>query len=386
MNKQIQTLISQNKLSEAIKELRKLNISARSQRNIDLIESRFNEINEKIRIGIISEESSNIELNKIRNSLIEINSKLGTEQNLAKNSKSRLLLVVLGVVLILFFAFTVNYFIYGTEKCTDSKIAILVADFLNNADQNKSDAFSNNLVTKMDIDLSNNLYDVSPVGFQTREIRRYHDHIKEQYFDNSCDTSGIFVNGFFDKEDEIFNVYVTFSKLSMKVPELSSSNSISMNNPKGIDLSVREETDFLANLLLGILKLHAGNTYDALSGFFDLEMNDTEKIIENNKSLKATLAFYKGTCFAMRGDNERAKDQYDIVARNGSAELVEASIENEVIANEVTKRMNDDPILRERLNENKKEHSSFEENLRRLLNQLNTEVQKGVRKVKQLFK
>ncbi|MEL7423199.1 MAG: hypothetical protein AAFN81_09425, partial [Bacteroidota bacterium] len=67
-------------------------------------------------------------------------------------------------------------------------------------------------------------------------------------------------------------------------------------------------------------------------------------------------------------------------------ELIEASKENEVIANEVTKRMNDDPILRERLNENKKEHSSFEENLRRLLNQLNTEVQKSVRKVKQLFK
>ncbi|NBC05742.1 MAG: hypothetical protein GVY26_00940 [Bacteroidetes bacterium] len=168
----------------------------------------------------------------------------------------------------------------------------------------------------------------------------------------------------------------------MKVPELSGSNAISMNNPDGIDFSVKEESSFLAEFLIAILKMYEGDVDSALGDFFNLEKEDESGLTRKDESLKATLAYYKGTCYAMRGDNKRAKQQYHIVAQNGAPELVEASERNKKVADEVTARMEKDPELRVKLERNRQEHRQFESDLAAALREIGRALERGLKQLK----
>lgn len=381
MKDEIKQLISQNQLFQAIRALEQTRLRAKSRKQLAVVESRLNEINEKIRIGVVSKENANIELNRIRNSLFELCEAIETPEERKRRSKMLPLLIGGGLLLAIILVAVVSS--AQQPECEDRKVAVLVANFLNEpSESGKRDGFSNNLVTKMDISLHDSLYDISPVGFQTRQIRRYHDFIEKEYFEASCDTSGIFVNGLMDKDDEIFNAYITFCNLEMEVPELSGSNAISMNNPEGIDFSVKEESSFLAEFLIAILKMYEGDIESALSDFFNLEKEDESGLTREDESLRATLAYYKGTCYAMRGDNKRAKQQYRIVAQNGAPELVEASEQNKKVADEVTARMEKDPELRERLERNRQEHRQFENDLTAALRKIGRALERGLKQLK----
>ncbi len=380
MKNDIKQLISQNQLFQAIRALEQARLRPKNRKQLAVVESRLNEINEKIRIGVVSEENANIELNRIRKSLFELCEAMETPEERKRRSRMLPLLIGGGLLVVAILAVVVSSFQPG---CENRKIAVLVANFLNEpSESGKRDGFSNNLVTKMDLSLHDSLYDISPVGFQTRQIRRYHEFIEKEYFEASCDTSGIFVNGLMDKENEIFNAYITFCNLKMEVPELSGSNAISMNNPEGIDFSVKEESSFLAELLIAILKMYEGDTESALSDFFTLEKEDEAGLTREDESLRSTLAYYKGTCYAMRGDNERAKQQYNIVAEKGAPELVEAAEQNKKVADEVTARMEEDPELRESLKRNRQAHSQFERDLAAALRKIGRAIGREFRKLK----
>lgn len=72
MIEKIRRQIAQNKLEDAINSIYTINLPKDELNSIVLMESRFNEINKKSQLGLISNEEAALELNKIRNSLLNI--------------------------------------------------------------------------------------------------------------------------------------------------------------------------------------------------------------------------------------------------------------------------------------------------------------------------
>lgn len=92
MIEKIRRQIAQNKLRDAINAIYKFDLSKDELNSIVLIESRFNEVNKKTQLGLISNEEAKLELNKIRNSLLiiisEIDSIINQTSSNPDNSKS----------------------------------------------------------------------------------------------------------------------------------------------------------------------------------------------------------------------------------------------------------------------------------------------------------
>ncbi|MEM8528171.1 MAG: hypothetical protein AAGG68_26240 [Bacteroidota bacterium] len=376
----IKKLITQNRLFEAIQELYQLPVKGKIRKNLAVYESRLNGVNEKIRLGILSEGEANIELNKIRLGLLDICEQLNrpTEETILKDKRKIVLAAIAGLVLVgLIFIFSRN----GKDKnsiaklnCSDHKVAVLVADFQNNEKDTYTDAFANSLVTSIDNSLNDNTYEVRPIGRQTRQIFRYNDTIRLQYFENSCDTSGLFVNGFLDPNLKVFNMYITLANMEMKAEGFSDGNSIGLDNPEGLEFSVSEDAKFLADFIVAILQSYEGKAYEALKTFFELEKEGSEGILKNDDNFKATLAHYKGNCYALRGDNKRAKEQYTIAKRYGNPEVKQAAENNGAAADEVNEKMKEDPEMRSHLSRNLSEHSQFEEELKKFLKSLGRDL------------
>ncbi len=383
MKQEISNLIGKNRLFEAIQTLSKQSLKSKDRKALSLLQGRLNAVNEKIRIGILSDSDANLELNKIRNSVLDLNESVFRkaekssisflQTNLGKGT------IALGVILLLLGGY---FFKSSEQKCDSHKVAILVADFQNVENEKEIDAFSNSLVVRMDNLLDNQIYDVTPIGHQTRNKKKYHDYIRQEYFKSSCDSSGLFVNGFLSVEDEIFNVYMTLANLRMNVPEFSKENSIDLDNPAGIDFQIKNDAAFLSDFIYGILMSYEGKPKEALDQFFALEKGDNNDILQNDKNFRATMAHFKGNCFAMRGDNKRAESQYKIVEKYGTPEIKKVASLNKLKAKKVNERMKADPDLKLLLVENLTEHTKFEKDLEKFLNNFGKEVVNIFKKIK----
>ena len=382
MKEEIRVLIGKNRISEAIKEMYAFGLGRKEKKSLALLESRFNELNQKIHLGILSEEGASLESNKIREGLLDVWGAMGNADADGAMAGSKKWYLIAAPLLLLAVS---AYFFWGQGKadCSDRKVAILVADFQNTEnDVVEDEEFANSLVTGLDALLIDDTYDVSPVGRQSRKVKRYDDFIRSEYFESSCDTSGLFINGLLSIEHRVFNVYITLANLQMKVPGLAPEKSINMDNPSGIEFSISNDAKFLCNFIHGIIKCYEGEPYMALEQFFELEKNDSNKIIQNDNNFKATVAYYKGNCYAMRGDNIRAKNQYRIAGQYGSPELKKVANNNIRTADEVNKKMKEDPELKLKLNEYKSEHSKFEVELQKALNNIGKELNKLFNKLK----
>lgn len=95
-----------------------------------------------------------------------------------------------------------------------------------------------------------------------------------QYFEQRCDTSGLFLGGFWDKQDSLLNCYINLYNLAVKIPELSGADKIILSNPPGLAFSVREDSRFLAHFVIALLKVYEGQPYEALKKFYELEKGE----------------------------------------------------------------------------------------------------------------
>ncbi len=361
---QIRDLIVKNKFFEAIRLLYPELKSLKDKNALMTIEGRYNDLQNRDSLGILSEQDKNIETNKIRANLLELFQKAYPVNPPLQRQRRKTILLISIFICIALVAFVIFKFLIPQPKqCLDRKIAVLVANFQNTQTENERDGFANTLVTRMDHYLEDSLYDVLPVGAQTRELRRYDDVIKKTHFESSCDTSGLFINGFLSVKDKVFNVYITLVNLAFQIPELANNNnSILLENPSGLEFSIAKDAAFLADFLLAVLMIYEGKTYEALEQFVALEKNK-QNIIEEDKNVRAGIAFFKGNCFALRGDRDRAHKQYDLARKNGNFEIKKAATKNKVIANNINEGMNEDPELRKQIEKNKQEHSKFEKEL-----------------------
>lgn len=382
MTTKARTFISDNRLFEAIQELRTNALPKRDKMTLANMESRLNALNEKIRLGVLTEDQTNIELNKIRVGLLEICETLenppsaeGPAGFLQQHWMKALVALCL-LVPAAYFLLPIAPAVVEEEACTERKVAILVADFQRNEDI----GFSNTLVVNLDNALGSEHYDVSPVGTQERTAR-YDKFIQEKYFANTCDTSGMFVNGLLSPKENVFNAYITIAGLEMQVPGLAKEKSINLANPKGLEFNVPENAEFLAQLILGIIKSYEGKAYEALDQFFELEKEASKGELKDDEGFTATIAHFKGNCYAMRGDEKRANEQYQKVRKTGNPELVRVANHNSDLAKEVYEHMVDDPELSKELSKNLREHAHFEKELAKILDSVGKGFSEGVKDI-----
>lgn len=123
---EIRSLVGQNKIKEALESLQELLIHSKLKNEIILTTSRFKELQESIRKGIIKYEDSSTEKNKIKNSLLEILTEI--EDTYKKkfrfiNKFSIISLSVITTVLAIAIIFFSNeiYKLFGKQKLEKEK-------------------------------------------------------------------------------------------------------------------------------------------------------------------------------------------------------------------------------------------------------------------------
>jgi len=269
----------------------------------------------------------------------------------------RLLGIILGTLL-LFLGYKLLW--PAPEIALDCSAGRRTAVFVAPFQQAGADNFASNVITELRAGLDDGSYRVGEAGFQGINISDYYDTIRVQYFEQSCDTSGLFLGGLWDKRDSLLNCYINLYSLAVKIPELSGADKIILSNPPGLAFSVREDSRFLADFVIALLKVYEGQPYEALKKFYELE-KDTVKL--QDPVLKAYMAHYKGNCYAMRGDQVRAEKSYLEAAGLLPAKLGEAARANIVVAGQIAEIMRTEPELEAILKNNIAQDSMLETSL-----------------------
>jgi hypothetical protein len=268
------------------------------------------------------------------------------------------------------------WFFMTREHCDYPKSGVLIANFM---DKDR-DGFSNSLVTHLDNALPDSLYDVRPVGNQKREVKNYSEVIATRYFKSKCQPSGIFINGFLDREQQVFNLYANLVNMKIDQPEFVNDNSVFLENPDNVEFSIREDAKFVAQFILSIIDVYGGNEKRALENLTVLEAN--QKVNLKDPEFLATVALYKGNCYALRGDETRAKKEYQKAKKSNKPEVEMAAQHNILAANAISESYQDDPLQAKQRKRNITEHGSIEKKLaglfERELDRKLEEVVKGI--------
>lgn len=314
------------------------------------LSNQFNTLQKQFKEGIITHEELTTRLARVNGSILvvieEVEGRLKGEQEGTIKTRKPTWIIMLGiglgvVLLVLGYAWlkpgeieTKNALDCPAER----KKAVYVAQF----QVDKADGFSSSVVAALRGDLKEEQYRVDGAVFQSFNNSNYYDSIQVNYFEQSCDTSGLFLSGLWDKEDEVFNCYINFFHLTVGIPGLQGHPSIILNNPPGITFSASKDAQFLVDFIVGILKTYQGEAYEALKLFTKLE-KDT--VLLQDQAVQAYVAHYKGNCYAMRGNEKQAKAHFEKAA-SLEPKLSEIAKENSQVAAEVFTIMNSDDELK----------------------------------------
>ncbi len=225
--------------------------------------------------------------------------------------------------------------------CSDGhKKAVFTAHF----QQDKVDGFSKSVIANLISELDHTRYTVKEASFQAYESD-YNRSIWQKYFEGTCDTSGLFLGGLWDKRDSVFICYINLFNLFSKIPKLHGGNgAIILNNPPEINFSIRDDSKFLADFILGLLKTHEGAAFETLMIFAELEKKQSVLKQVRHYNLEGYISFYKGNCYALRGDEVRAKMAYR-KAEKLVPKLWNITRENIKKAERISRIMHADPEL-----------------------------------------
>jgi hypothetical protein len=266
-------------------------------------------------------------------------------------------------------------FFLTREHCEVPKSGVLIANFM----EHDRDGFSNSLVTFLDNGLADSLYDVRPVGHQKRDVRNYSDVITRKYFSSWCQPRGIFVNGFLDQEQRVFNLYANLVDMKINRPEFITDNTIFLHNPGNLEFSIREDAQFIASFLLSIIDVHTGNEKRALETLSLLEVNHDKNL--KDEEFLAAVALYKGNCYALRGDESRAKREYEKARKSNKPELSEAADRNQRAAQQISTAYQKDPNQTKVRTHNISEHGRIESDLLKIIEREMEKLGRGLEKI-----
>ena len=355
-----EALIAQAKTQEALSQLIALKEKGIHKKFIGFA-NQFHTLEEQFRSGTLTNEEFLARKSRVNTSILATIQQLEAElkkapSGIASSGSSRLKLIIGFIVVgILLFA---GYQLFWSKTQAGNealnclaghKKAVKIAQF----QQDATGGFSESLKAALQSDLNLETYNIAVEAPQVVGDAYYHDTIRIKHFEQTCDTSGLFVNGRWDKDLEVFNCWIDLFDLEVKIPGMESNQSIVLNNPPGISFSVREDSRFLADFILGILKAHDGNAFEALQVFTKLE-KDT--LLLADEKIKGHMAYFKAMAYTTRGDQQRAAEQFE-QATNLVPMLKPIAQKNLKVAEQVAKIMHNDPELKPILTNYLKEDS-----------------------------
>lgn len=287
----------------------------------------------------------------------------------------RIKYMLLGIVVI------VSVLIYLSnrrEVCDGLKTGILIANF----QETEHDGFSNSILTRLQKAVTDSLYDVHNVGYQPRNRENYENYIKKEYFENTCTPQGLFVNGFLSREQNVFNLYTSLVNLKVRLPDFITDEAIVLANPSEITFSIKEDAEYISDLLILVIRILEGNSSDALK-----ILNKLEKKKIQDKEVKAILAFLKGQCYALSGDEKRAVASFKKARNSDNVRLTNAAEKNIFMSYKISKEYQKTPKTAQIRKENMEEHDKFEEELDKVLDVVGKIQQKNpARFLSKIFK
>lgn len=264
-------LITIGRSQEALDKLLLLK-QKKFEKKFILLSNQFYESNRNKKINIITDEQHRAIVNLINlnllNTIEDLKKELeesacsqfiGVEKPIPKFGLTISIATILVIVTIFLFFNLKKIEAIPDEpiKCLDgNKIVVLIAPFQDNS----VDGFSSSVIADLRNNLEDSIFRVGSIKFSLSFLdnKDYQDSIKRGF--SKCDTSGLFVGGLWEKEDQVFNCYIDPINLSSIVPKWQINETIILNNSTNIKFSIKEDAKFLANFIIGILKINTPKT------------------------------------------------------------------------------------------------------------------------------
>jgi len=285
-----------------------------------------------------------------------------------KKFDTKLLFSIIGGIVLLFF---IGSRIFTSEaKCDSSKIQTIIANF----SEDKTDGFSNTLIAKLDQTLPDSTFNVSGCDFQNRNIENYKTTIEDQYF-KRCDLKGLFVNGFRDESEKVFNFYVNNIGLKLNAPKYLVDNAIILAELEEATFTVAEDSKIIHNYIELWLSYYLDDSKTFIKNSYQFQQDHelTQKNIKNNagmSNLLAMLYLMRADHYAMEGNEKTANQYYDYAIKLGNDEVKEVAKVNRSKAQPIADVMYLDEDLRKLRAANVVAHGKIENGFEKFLKEV----------------
>ncbi|MFT6333986.1 MAG: serine/threonine protein kinase [Saprospiraceae bacterium] len=266
-------------------------------------------------------------------------------------------------------------------KCTDHKIAVIIASF----NGEERDGFSNTVLTKLDKELENIYYDVRSTGFQDRSMSRYNEYIENIYFKSTCDTSGIFVNGFRSEEEKVLNLYASIVNMKLHIPEYLDSNNIFLVSPSQLEFETTKDAKFVSDYILFVLNSYKNSSAQIIEDSYKFQQkynlsNKTEKN-RKGKSVLGSIYLIRANQYALDGNDLRANENYLSAEEYGNEKIDDAAKINRTKVTPIVSIMKSDSELKKIRRANIRAHKKIESKFEIFLKKIGKALDNFARKI-----
>lgn len=291
-----------------------------------------------------------------------------TIQKIRKFDAKLLFSIIGGVLLLIFIG---SKLMTSGPDCDTSKIQAIVANF----SEDKTDGFSNTLVAKLDKTLPDSAFNVKSTDFQNRNIDNYSETIENTHF-KLCDLKGLFVNGFRDEDQKVFNFYANNVGLKLNAPKYLSDNAIILTELKEATFKIEEDSEIIHDYIELWLSYYLDDSKSFIKKSYqfqqdhDLTQKNIKRQFELSSSLLGQLYLMRADHYAMEGNEKRALEYYKNAIKLGNKEVRKTAELNRKQAQPIADIMYEDEDLRKLRAANYIEHGKIESGFEKFIKEI----------------
>jgi len=286
-----------------------------------------------------------------------------------KTFDTKLLFSFIG--LIAFLVLIGSHLLSNKFECDGSKIQTIVANF----SEKVTDGFTNTLVVKLDKTLPDSIFNVKSCDFQDRNVDNYNKTIKSTFFE-PCQAKGLFINGFRDESQKVFNFYANNVGLKLNAPEYMTDNAIVLTELKEATFSAQEDSKLIHDYVALWLSYYLDDSKTFIKNNFqfqkdhNLTQKSISKQIKLSSSMLGSVYLMLADHYSIEGNEKRAHQYYDQAAQVGNPTVKVIAKENKEKAQRIADIMYMDSELRKLRAENYLAHGRIENGFEKFIKEL----------------
>ncbi len=265
---------------------------------------------------------------------------------------------------------SMNNNVAEVQSCNESKISTIIAQFNENDDK----GLSNTILTHLDGHLPDSVYTNRTTDYQDRNIDRYYEFIDKTYFANKCDSTGLFVNGYINEENNVFNFYAANIRLELQHPDYLNKKKIVMSSPDNIQFSTKKDAQFIADFISLLLLSKSGNDSKIIEETYRFQkkynLTKEQEAKYGNKSVLSHVYLIRANSYAMEGNDKRANQFYKASNEVGNKEVSEVANLNKQNVQPIVDVMYEDVKLRKVRAQNIQRHKRIESEFEKFIKEI----------------